>query len=207
MWTTANIRRQLARMTGNKPFSIREFLAHGARPAVDQAFARLVNSGEVIRVARGLYIKCNSPHPSVLDVALAKAAAFKRTIAIHGSQAAADLKISEKSGSEYVFATSGRSSSFRFGKHCVRFIGTAARKLHLGNTRPGLAIRALWHLGRRFCTMETASCAVASFNRSDREQFKQHPDLLPAWMQEHFLSIKRYWEERQRLEFSRNCLS
>src|SRR5262249_39792644 len=138
MWTTAQIRRQLARMAGTKPFSIREFLACGARAAVDQAFARLVKNGELIRVARGLYIKATSPLPSVLEVALAKAAAFQRTIAMHGSQAALLLKISEKLSQnqtvkEHVFATSGRSSSFRFGNQVIRFVGASARKLQLGD--------------------------------------------------------------------------
>jgi hypothetical protein len=205
MWTTAHIRRQLARMIGTKPFSIRDFLAFGARAAVDQAFARLVKNGEVIRIARGIYIKPNSPLPSAFEVALVKAAAFRRIIAVHGARAALHLKIcgnsiENQSNNEYVFACSGRSSSFRFGNQVIRYVGTSARKLHFGDSRPGLAIRSLWHLGKNICTMEMASQAVRPFFRSDHQEFKQQADIMPAWMQELFLSIKRYWEEQRRRE-------
>lgn len=202
MWTTAQIRRHLARMTDTKPFSIREFLAFGARAAVDQAFARLVKTGEVNRVARGLYVKANSPSPSVVEVALVKAAAFKRTIVIHGSQAAVVLKIIEKPNqnqtiNEHVFATSGRSSSFRFGQQIIRFVGTADRKLQLGDSKLGLAIRSLWYLGVRTCSMETASQAIHSFTRTERQDLRNSAALMPSWMQELFISIKRYWKLRQ----------
>lgn len=205
MWTTAQIRRQLAQMIETKPFSIREFLACGARAAVDQAFARLVRNGEVIRVARGLYIKPNSPSPSVLEVAAAKAAAFKRRLAIHGSQAALLLNIGKppsqnQNCNEYIFATSGRSSSFRFGKEIIRFIGTADRKLELGNSKPGLLIRSLWYLGKEACGIETASQAVSSFARSERQDLRKHSGLMPGWMQELFFLIKRYWQRRQQSE-------
>ncbi|PWU01561.1 MAG: hypothetical protein C5B53_02705 [Candidatus Melainabacteria bacterium] len=206
MWTTAHIRRQLARMTGTKPFSIRAFLAFGARAAVDQAFARLVRNGEVIRVARGLYIKAASPPPSLLEVAVAKAAAFNRTIAIHGSQAALLSKIGEavmkenQTMNEHVFACSGRTSAFRFGNQIIRFIGTSARKLQFGDSKPGLAVRSLWYLGKESCTLEMASQAVTSFMRSDREDWQRNTQVMPAWMQDLFLAIKRYWQERQRLE-------
>ena len=205
MWTTAHIRRQLAKMGGTKPFSIRDFLAFGGRAAVDQAFARLVKNGEVIRVARGLYIKGNSPPPTALEVAVAKAAAFNRTIAMHGSQAALLLKISQakhqnQTVKELVFATSGRTSSFRFGEQIIRFIGTSARKLHFGNSKPGLAVRSLWHLGKKICTMEMASDATSSFLRYDREEWKKNTQVMPEWMHELFLSIGRYWQEQARLE-------
>jgi hypothetical protein len=206
MWTTAKIRRQLARMVGDKPFSIRAFLAFGSRHAVDQCFARLVKNGEVIRVARGLYIKPNSPFPSVAEVALAKAAAFRRTIVIHGSQAAAFLKLVERSDNEHLFAVNGCSSSFRFGNQVIRFISTTARKMHLGDSKSGLAISALWYLGKRLCTMEIVSMALASFGRTDRKQLEKHADLMPEWMQALLFSIKRYWQERQRLEYTQENL-
>lgn len=205
MWTTAHIRRNLARMKGYKPFSIRDFLAYGTRAAVDQAFARLLKNGEVIRVARGLYIKGNAPPPSVLEVAIAKAGAFRRIIAIHGSQAALLLRLHEHTNPfqakrEHCFATSGSSSSFRFGNQIIRFIGTSARKLYFADSKPGLAIRSLWYLGQRACSIETASAAIRPFGRSDREHWKLHADIMPEWMHDVFHSITRYWEEKRRQE-------
>jgi hypothetical protein len=192
-------------MTGIKPFSIRDFLAYGTRAAVDQAFARLLKNGEVIRVARGLYIKGNAPPPSVLEVAIAKATAFRRTIAIHGSRAALHLRLHEhiapiQGKGEHCFAASGRSTSFRFGNQIIRFIGTSARKLYFADSKPGLAIRALWHLGQMACSMAVASEAIRPFGRSDREDWKLHADIMPEWMHDVFHSITRNWEEIRRQE-------
>lgn len=204
MWTTAKIRRQLARMDGNEPFSIREFLIHGPRAAVDQAFARLVKNLEIVRVARGLYIKWGSPPPSVLEVAQVKAAAFRRTIVSHGAVAVARLKLDDSvegvKGEEHLFATSGRSSSFRFRECIIRFVGSSARKLFLGDSKSGLAIRSLWHIGRQFVTMYMASAAIAPFGRTDREEFAKHADLMPEWMRDCFFAIERYWLGRQNKE-------
>jgi hypothetical protein len=183
MFAAARIRHHINNFVDDKPFSIRDFLIYGSRAAIDQALSRLVKSGEIIRVARGLFIKKTAPFPSVLEVAKAKAAAFHRTIATHGSKAAQVLKLASKPSREYVYAVSGHSSSFRFGKAVIRLIGTCARKMHLGDEPVGLAIRALWHLGKRACNTHLASSAVQSFRRSDRRQLKQSIRLMPGWMQ------------------------
>jgi hypothetical protein len=182
MWTTAKIRRHILRIADDKPFSIRDFLAYGSRSAVDQAVRRLVMNGEIIRVARGLFIKPRAPKPSILDVAIAKAKAFKKTIATHGSSAARILKIADNSNQEYLFACSGHSSSFRYGKIVIRFIGTSARQMHLGNEPVGLVIRALWYLRKEICDIHTASQAVRSFGRIERQQLRESLDIMPDWM-------------------------
>src|SRR5579883_2688021 len=101
------IRRHINNLAGDKPFSIRDFLIYGPRNIVDQVFHRLLVQGRIIRVARGVYIKDTSPLPSPLEVVKVKAAAFGRIIAVHGSQASAQLVDEPKSTSKLVFATNG----------------------------------------------------------------------------------------------------
>lgn len=189
MWTTASIRRHIIRFVDNKPFSIRDFLRYGSRAAVDQAFRRLVVRGEVLRVARGLYIKPNAPQPTVVEVATAKAAAFKRMIVTHGAAAAHALKLTSNAAGRAVFASNGHSSSFRFGHMVIYFIGSSARKMRLGDEKLGLAIRALWHLGEKLCDRSTASAAIAWFGRSDRLAMRENVDLMPDWMRRCFVSL------------------
>jgi hypothetical protein len=191
MFTAASIRRQIFYGIGDQPFSIRDFLRYGSRAAVDQVFYRLVKAGRIVRVARGVFIKNTAPYPHALTVAKVKAAAFCRAIASHGGRAAHILKMSDDKSFEHTFAASGRTSSFRFGTTTIRFIGTAARKLHLLDAPVGLAIRALWHLGRQACDRYAVSLATWSFGRTDRQLLRQSHHVMPDWMRSCFASLNR----------------
>lgn len=192
MWTTAKIRRHILRLTDDKPFSIRDFLVYGSRAAVDQAFRRLVVRGEVIRVARGLYIRHNAPPPTILEVATAKASAFKKTIATHGAVAARALKLSNEAAGQVMFAVNGHTSSFRFGNLVIHLVGTCARKMRLADEKAGLAIRALWHLGEKVLDIHLAATAVSGFRRTERQFFRQNVDIMPDWMYRQFAILGNY---------------
>jgi hypothetical protein len=193
MYTAALIRRHINRLEGDKPFSIREFLNYGSRNAVDQVFFRLVKSGQIIRVARGLFIKDTFPKPTILDVALAKAAAFGKRLAVPGAQAAQELRLSTDINPtpEAVYVCNGCSSSFRFGNIRIRFISTCQRKISLGDELAGLAIRALWYLGKYNCSHQRVSDAMALFNRNDRQALREKIKIMPAWLTSYFISCDR----------------
>jgi hypothetical protein len=133
--------------------------------------------------------------PRAAEVAQAKAAAFKRTIATHGAVAALALKLTQGALAEHVFAVNGHSSSFRFGAVVIRFIGTCARKMHLGDEPVGLTLRALWYLGKGALNVPLVSRATQSFKRSDRQRLRQSLDLMPGWMPGLFPSLGR-WQSR-----------
>jgi hypothetical protein len=191
MYTAAKIRRQIFHHTDDKPFSVRPFFKYGSRPAVYQVFCRLVKTGIIIRVAHGLFIKADAPMPSPQEAAQAKAAAFHKTIATHGANAAYAFELTKQSPDEQIFAVSGASSSFRFGDKVIRLIGTCARKMHLGDDLVGLAIRALWHIGQNACDMNAIEKALKPFRRPHKEKLREHKDLMPHWMQECFDYLER----------------
>jgi len=185
------IRRHINNLVGGKPFSIRDCLIYGPRNVVDQVFHRLVVEGRIVRVARGVYIKNTAPPPSVAEIIQVKVAAFGRTIAVHGSLAARKLSDPGRIKQPLVFVSSGATSSFRVGRHIVRLIRTSARKLQLADTRVGLAIRALWHLGKSTCDVEMASSMVTSFQTSDRRILRLSAALMPQWLRDCFASFGR----------------
>jgi hypothetical protein len=129
--------------------------------------------------------------PSIMEVALVKAAAFGRTIATHGSQAEQRLISKGKANCRLVFASSGATSSFRVGNCLVQMIHTSARKMQLGDTSVGLAIRALWHRGRRICDVEKASAMIAHLKGSDLRILRLSASIMPAWMRDCLASFAR----------------
>ncbi len=204
MYTAVLIRRHINKLKDNKPFSIRDFLNYGSRNAVDQIFHRLVKSGQIIRVARGIFIKDTSPMPSILEVALTKATAFCKSLVTHGSQAAQQLRLSTDISPqpEAVYACSGSSSSFRFGNIRIRFISVSQRKISLGDEVAGLAIRALWYLGKFNCSAQLVCDALAQFNRNDRQALREKIKIMPAWLASYFIYSDHDSAQRQRLKSS-----
>lgn len=186
MWTAALIKNHIAKIEDDKPFSTRDFLSYGSRPAVDQALWRLVNAGLIIRVARGLFIKKDSPIPTIIEVAQAKAAAFGRTIVTHGSEAAKSLGLNCNKKNEIAYATNGRTSSFRFGKLVIKLIGTSPRKLGLQDDPIGSIIRALWYHGKANCTKATIMQATMTLNRPQKTELRKLASVMPWWMQQCF---------------------
>ncbi len=191
MYTATLIRRHINQLKEDKPFSIRDFLNYGSRNAVDQVFHRLVKSHQIIRVARGLFIKDTSPMPSILDVALVKATAFGKMLVTHGSQAAYQLRLSTNTDGEPVFACSGASSSFRFGNIRIRFTSSSPRKISLGNSLAGLTIRALWHLGKPMCSAQLICDSLCPFIRDDRQELRKQIKIMPSWLASYFIGSTR----------------
>lgn len=184
------IRRHINNFVGDKPFSIRDFLIYGSRSVVDQVFYRMVLDGRIIRVARGVYIKDTAPMPTAEEVAQVKAAAFGRTLAKYGVTAQMEQKNKEVQG-DLVFACSGATSSFRFGQRTIRFIRRSARKMQLGDTKVGIAMRRLWQTGKRLCGQETVAAIILDFQREDKMLLRRAGGIMPAWLRDCFSTLVR----------------
>ena len=186
------IRRHINNLPDDKPFSIRDFLIYGPRHTVDQVFHRLVAQGRIIRLARGVYIKEESRRmPSLTEIIAVKVASFNRKIVIHGSKAATKLTKEGENQTPIVFATNGASSAFRVGNYIVRLIRASTRKIQSGDSPTGLAIRALWHLGKRGCDAEIAAKMVWRFQQNDRKELRRSAALMPQWLRDCFACFAR----------------
>jgi hypothetical protein len=199
------IRRHINNLADDKPFSIRDFLVYGPRNTVDQVFHRLLQAGRILRVARGIYIKSTASAPTVAEVIRVKVAAFGRTIATHGSEAGLMVADKSRSKQSLTFACSAASSSFRVGHRVVYLIRTSPRKMQLSDSPPGLAIRALWHLGKIACDVETAAALIAPLKQNDKQKLRQSAALMPQWLRDclaHFFRMDCYKGDLEPLSVS-----
>ncbi len=81
------------------------------------------------------------------------------------------------------------ASSSRFNIHpidgrpgCLVILKSrVARKMRLDESAAGRAIKALWYVGPR-CTPLDLSKVMANFSRTDRAEFKNSHQWMPAWM-------------------------
>lgn len=180
---TSYIRRHITRLPRNHIFKTREFLSYGSRTAVDQVLFRMVRSGLIIRLARGVFVREGSKIPELFEIARAKAGAFGKQILRHCNDVAFDLGLTAAGNAEPTFATSGSSSSFLAGATRVHLRHIGPRKVHLGESQAGKALRSLWHLGRGLCkNFHIVSTQAKFLLRSDRDEFRQSIAWMPTWM-------------------------
>ena len=180
--TITLIRRFVALLPQGKLFTTREVLAFGSRSAVDTALFRLVNALVIRRLARGVFIRNDFParRPAAAEVARVKAESFGRRIVTHGQEAAWRLGLAREPQDPHMYAIGGRSSAFRYGDLIIKFQGLCPRKVLVGDSKAGMAIRALWHQGPGACDRLTQ--ATASFNRTYHNELRQRAGLMAGWM-------------------------
>ena len=168
--------------------SPREFLHLGSRAAVDQAFCRLTQDGELLRVGRGLYTAPVSstygkraPTPEKVLNALEEQTG--ETFVPHGASEANRLGLTTQSPIRRVYLSSGPRRELTLGKNSVSVEHLPSASFFLNKGEAAAAARAIQWLGpaaapralralHRSLSPETWSALVKARRR------------FPAWMAE-----------------------
>ncbi|MFH1198719.1 MAG: DUF6088 family protein, partial [Candidatus Omnitrophota bacterium] len=148
----------LRRIVGKKKgwvFAPSHFLDLGNRAAVDQALSRLVRSGDIRRLTRGLYdYPKNHPDfgslpPSADRVAAALAEKDNLKIQPSGAYAANLLGLSEQVPAKVVFLTDGSTRIVQVGNRHIKFKKTTPKNMATAGRVSGLVIQALRYMKQR----------------------------------------------------------
>ena len=152
-------------------FSSADFLSVGSRAAIDQALARLVRAGTVVRLARGLYAVAGQ---TVDAQALARAVASKT-----GER----VGLASFSGVDehLVIATSGQSRTLRVAGHTVEFRRMSQRKVQLAASIRGRVLLGLWNKGVGNLTTLDIQRATSDWSK---EEIDSYAAMIPAWLRE-----------------------
>lgn len=171
-----------------KPFTPHEFISLGNRINVGKILERLTIAGKIKRVSRGIYV-CPKVNRYVGEVPPSTHAVLKTITAItgevlqvQGAEAAKQLGLSTQAPVRESFLTSGRSRKILINNQEIKLKHVSPRKLVLAGTQAGIAITALWYLGKEEVTIKTLESIK---NRIDIEEFHRllnHKQFMPAWM-------------------------
>ena len=183
---SARIAQRVKRLPKGQPFSIRRFTGLGTKNAVSKAIARLVNRGELERVYRGIYMRPKPgryvvrarPNPWKL---LSLITRQKRlSLQIHGANAVRRFGLSTQMPLIPIYYTNGASRSVFIGKAEVRLIHAAPMVMQHAGTEAGMAISALFYLGKEGATPE-CTAAIKKALRPD-DLIKLMTSKIPKWM-------------------------
>lgn len=182
------IRQRIDEMPVGMPFTPTVLLTCGTRVSVDQNLSRLVKAGVIERVTRGVFVRpefsrfVGKVMPEPLKVAESVAKATGAIVQVHGAEAACRLELTTQVPTQPVFVTSGPSKLIRMGKMEIRLQHICQRKLALAGRPAGLAISAMWYLGKTEVTPALVEKIRLKLGVSEFEVLKSATASMPAWM-------------------------
>lgn len=199
MTTAKLIKNRIEAMPAGEPFTPAELLTLGTRTAVDKTLTRLVKAGLLMKVARGVFVrpeesKYGKVLPSPLKIAMAKA--HGAIVEIHGAEAVRRFGLSTQVQVQPVYYTSGSARRFKLGKIPVTLRHVSPRKLVAPGTNVGLAISALWYLGKEQMKPNVFEAIKSRLNPSEFEELKHSASFMPAWMAD---ALWKYEREADRV--------
>lgn len=186
--TAALILRHIEEVPAGEPFTSAALSGHGTRGAIDQALSRLVKTGTLERVARGVFVRpelsryVGKVMPEPLKFAESIARSTGAVVQVHGAEAARRLELTTQIPARLVFDTSGPSKRLHLGKLEIRLQHVAPRKLALVGRPAGLALAALWYLGKHQVTPQLIEKIRRKLPPVEFEALKSATDAMPAWM-------------------------
>lgn len=199
MSMAALIRRHIRDLPDLQLFASKHLLQYATRAVVDSVLFHMVNDEEIIRLARGVFVK---PHPEVSNITLRqiaefKASVFDRWLITDAADVARQLEL-PVGGNANTFAINGHTSRFTVFSHfnvVLTLRGVCQRKIQESPIGP--AMRALWHMGREKCTERNIEIATADFDRQNRQEMRTlAPRWMPGWL--HDIIFKRRHKQKAR---------
>lgn len=202
MKTTCKVQQYVQKTPRGKPFTATALMRFGARAAVDKALSRLAHAGVIVRLTRGIYVRPEKNRfvgqvlPEPFKVAEAIAKRTNEQIQVSGAEAARQLGLSTQVPAKPLFLTTGQSRRFSLGDLEVTLKHVSRKKIPMSESKAGLAIIALWYLGKDLISHETFKKIEEKLTAQEFEKFISSTEYMPAWMSNAALKYKNLKEAK-----------
>lgn len=194
---TEQVRRTIDDLPQGTVFTSAQLAPIGPRAAIDQALARMVKTGQITRVARGVFVRPEQNRfvgpvsPRVADVAEAIARTHGAVIEVQGAEAARMFGLTTQVPVKPVFSTTGPTRRLRLGNLELTLQHRRPRKLALAGRPAGRALAALWYLGKENVTLEVIETIRTQLPPGEFEVLVGAISVMPAWMARVFHLVMR----------------
>lgn len=188
MSATQKIQKYIQKTPHGQPFASSALMQFGTRAAVDQAISRLTTAGKILRITRGIYVRPEKNRfiglllPEPFKVAEVIAKKTNEEIQISGAEAARQLGLSTQVPAQPVFLTTGQSRQFNLGSLTVTLKHVSRKKIPPLESKAGIAILALWYLGKNLVTLEVIKKIEQKLTAKEFKAFITSTEHMPIWM-------------------------
>ncbi|HRJ98273.1 MAG TPA: DUF6088 family protein [Ignavibacteria bacterium] len=171
-------------------FFAEDFAKKGSPKAVSKALERLVAKGELVRAARGIYVRPKFDNvigqltPRIEDIAKAIARRDKARIVPTGIYALNRLGLSTQVPLNIIYLTDGAARKVKLGNYVITFKKTAPKNLTAVGEISELAIQALRTIGKESVTEDEIKKIQALLMKEKMTRLEHDIRLAPAWIRE-----------------------
>ena len=185
---TGAVRRAVLSTPEGQPFTSAQLFQLGKRQSVHQALSRLVREGVIKRVGRGVFVRPEKSAyvadvpPEPIQIARLIAQRSNAVVQLGGAEAAQRLGLTSQVPLRLIFETSGPNRQFRLGSLTLRLRQVSARRLILSHRPAGIALAALWYLGKSEVTPATFDQIKNKLGAEEFRALTAARRSMPAWM-------------------------
>lgn len=171
-------------------FFTESFVSFGSSEAVKKALQRLTNSGELDRVATGIYVRpvidsvIGKVSPSIEAIAKAIAKRDKARIVPTGTYALNRLGLSTQVPMSVVFLTDGSARKIKIGKRSILFKKASPKNVATVGEISGLAIQALKEIGKDKVLDKEIKHIQELLKKEKATRLEHDIRLAPSWIRE-----------------------
>lgn len=166
------------------------FASLGKPATVRKALDRLTKSGELMRIATGMYVRpqidkiIGPVTPSVEELAQAIAKRDRARIAPTGIYAMNKLGLFTQVPMNIVYLTDGAARKVRIGTRTISFKRTTPKNVAALGQTSKLVIQALKAIGKENTEPEMIKKIQAILSREDRNRLAHDIRLAPVWIRD-----------------------
>ncbi len=169
-------------------FFVDSFIKTANAKAINKALERLVKSGEIERVAQGIYVRpviddyIGKVLPSIEEIAVAIAKRDRAKIVPTGSYAMYKLGLTTQVPLNIVFYSDTSARKIKIGKQTITFKKASSKNLAFIGKISTLAIQALRTIGKDQVTVEEIK-QINKILKNENSKHLQHDlQLAPVWI-------------------------
>lgn len=169
-------------------FFAEDFLSYGSAKSVSKALERLVVSGDISRVARGIYARLDVDpiigelKPSTEAIAEAIRKRDKARIMPTGALALNALGLSTQVPMNVVYLTDGAARKIILGKRKILFKKATPKNLSAIGKISGLVIQALKEIGKDHVTEGEIQIILNHLRKEEPNRLMHDIRLAPEWI-------------------------
>ena len=176
-------------------FFIESFITYGNPEAVKKALQRLVNTGELERVATGIYVRPQTDSvigkltPGIEEIAKAIAKRDKARIVPTGLYALNRLGLSTQVPLNVVYLTDGTARKVRIGNRTITFKKTTPKNVAAVGEISRLVIQALRTIGKDKVTDDEIKHIQTLLSKEKPTRLQHDIRLAPVWIREIMMPV------------------
>lgn len=176
-------------------FFLESFIAYGSPEAVKKALQRLVNTGELERVAPGIYVRPQTDSvigkltPGIEEIAKAIAKRDKARIVPTGLYALNRLGLSTQVPLNVVYLTDGTARKVRVGNRTITFKKSTPKNVAAVGEISRLVIQALRTIGKDKVTDNEINHIQTLLAKEKPTRLQHDIRLAPVWIREIMMPV------------------